>query len=32
VAWTTRLLVLYVTGRLYIGMSYGECLRQALGW
>jgi hypothetical protein len=32
VAWTTRLLVVYVTGGLSVGISYGECARQALGW
>ena len=30
--WTTRLLVLYVSGRLRVGMSYAECLRLVFGW
>jgi hypothetical protein len=29
--WTNRLLVLYVTGRLHLGMSYAECVRLVFG-
>ncbi len=29
--WTNRLLVLYVSGRLRMGISYAECLRLVLG-